>query len=62
MKATCNTCKFFQEIKFKGGECRFESPKGSTGGWPPTQRDEWCGRFEQKDSTATGVAVEVTLV
>lgn len=60
MKATCKQCKFFEEIKFKGGECRFNPPQlvdGYRPGWPGVQGSDWCGRYDKKNSTATGVAI-----
>ena len=59
MKRACKNCDFFQEIRQRGGECRYDPPKEREGrsGWPPTQRDEWCGRFVAKDSTATQVVI-----
>lgn len=60
MKATCKQCKFFEEIRFKGGECRFNPPQlieGYRAGWPGVQGNDWCGRFEQKNSTATEVRI-----
>ena len=59
MTRACKSCDFYQEIRHRGGECRFDPPKDREGrsGWPSTQRDEWCGRFVQKVSIATGVVV-----
>lgn len=60
MKRSCGNCDYFEEVRFRGGECRFDPPKTHESGptrWPNTQRDEWCGRFVAKNSTATGVVV-----
>jgi hypothetical protein len=59
MTRACKDCVFFQEIRHRGGECRFEPPRAfeDRARWPQVQRDEWCGRFAAKDSTATGVVV-----
>jgi len=60
MSRFCKDCTFYQEIRLRGGECRYDPPKPFDGDryrWPATQRDEWCGRFVAKDSTATAVVV-----
>lgn len=60
MTRACKDCSFYQEIRQRGGQCRYDSPQlvdGSIGRWPSTQRDDWCGRFVAKDSTVTGVEV-----
>jgi len=58
----CGECRFYNEIRHRGGECRPDPPRlfmdgSGRSGWPPTGRDEWCGRFVAKDSTATEVVV-----
>lgn len=55
----CIECKFYQEIRFRGGECRYEPPREREGRshWPSVQRDDWCGRFVARDSTATEVVI-----
>ena len=62
MKRACRNCDFYQEYEGRGGQCRVEGPKllmdgSGRSAWPPTGRDEWCGRFVAKNSTATGVVV-----
>ena len=62
MKRECGNCDFYNEIRHRGGECRVEGPKllmdgSGRSGWPPTGRNEWCGRFVAKNSTATQVVV-----
>ena len=60
MKRACRNCDFFKEGG-AFGECRVSAPQfigGYYGKWPSVERDDWCGRFVSKISTATAVVIE----
>ena len=50
---TCEYCDHFQYVGYtlKGdnmGQCRFNPPTKE--GWPTVSKDDWCGKYEQKDT------------
>jgi len=51
----CAACRFFKPRKFMSpttvpvsGRCRRNPP--SDGGFPEVAHDDWCGRFERKET------------
>ena len=49
----CEDCKFWDHKYESWGFCRRSAPKkiedNDWGEWPGTDRDDWCGEFQQKE-------------